>query len=102
MMTRDDYDRANNTVHRATTNYPDRSLQRGDAVQVFDTQRNIWIDAVIVGVWYVTTFNGMPPEAEYEVEGEDDIGKFTGRWEAKFVRASGKLPLAPRKGPLDP
>jgi hypothetical protein len=61
-------------------------FQKGDTVEVYDQQRGLWLPATIVLAWKTSTFpEGLIGEV-YDVEGEDDLGTFHGRWDQPFVR----------------
>lgn len=71
------------------------AFERGELVEVFDIKREIWLPAVVMMRWreqiiYRGAAEGGPTFS-YEVEGTDDDGPFSGRWESKHVRARGRL-----------
>lgn len=65
----------------STTKY-----KAGDVVEVYDKDRKLWLRATVVLAWKTTTLpNGLIGEV-YDVDGVDDLGSFSGRWDEPFIR----------------
>ena len=72
-----------------TVSFPIKPSSRftvGEAVEVLDTSRNVWVPARIRAVWQGVHLDDGSRFTQYEVDGKDDISPFYGTWDEDKVR----------------